>query len=185
MIDNNTICLVTNRSASKVIYKIAEGNIRREFAIGETKKIPYGELVQLSFQSGGREIMNEFLQIELAQARQDLGIHEEPEYNYSQQDIKNLMINGSLDEFLDCLDFAPTGVIDIIRRLAVELPLEDYNKRKALKDKLGFEVDVAIRHIEAEKEDEAPVEQKQRRVAPAATAPTRRAPAYKVVSKEE
>jgi len=39
------------------------------------------------------------------------------------------MKTGSLDEFLDCLDFAPEGVTDLIKTLAVELPLNDVAKR--------------------------------------------------------
>lgn len=183
--DNSTICLVTNRSAGKVVYRIPEDNIRREFAIGESKRIPYGELVKLTFQSGGRELMTEFLQIQEDKAIQGLGINAELEYKYSHNDIRDLLVNGSLDAFLDCLDFAPSGVIDIVKRLAVELPLEDYNKRKALKDKTGFDVDTAIRNIEAEKADEseAVAAKPARRVA--ASAPERRVPEYKVVSKAE
>jgi hypothetical protein len=56
------------------------------------------------------------------------------------------MEEGTLDEFLDCLDFAPIGVIDLIKRYAVALPLSDYNKRKAIKDKLGYDVDAAIKN---------------------------------------
>jgi hypothetical protein len=53
--------IVKNRSASKVVYRIPEANIRREFAPGESKKISYKELEQLSYQAGGREIMENFL----------------------------------------------------------------------------------------------------------------------------
>jgi len=55
------------------------------------------------------------------------------------------MEHGSLDEFLDCLDFAPEGVKDLIKNLAVELPLNDVAKREAIFNKLGFNVDNAIR----------------------------------------
>ena len=62
------------------------------------------------------------------------------------------MLNGSLDEFLDCLDFAPEGVRELIKVLAVELPLNDVAKRKAIFEKLGFNVDKAI-EIEQESAD--------------------------------
>jgi len=55
------------------------------------------------------------------------------------------MQTGSLDEFLDCLDFAPEGVKDLIKNLAVDLPLNDVAKREAIFNKLGFNVDNAIR----------------------------------------
>lgn len=154
MFDENMICSVKNRSASRVVYRIPEAGIRREFAVGEVKKIPYGELVKLSYQTGGRELMNSFLQVQSAEAINGLGIHAEPEYNMSEDQIIALMKAGSLDAFLDCLDFAPVGVIDLIKKLSVNLPLTDYDKRQALKEKTGFDVDSALRHIEAEKADD-------------------------------
>ena len=54
------------------------------------------------------------------------------------------MKNGSLEQFLDCLDFAPDVIKDMIKDLAVELPLNDMAKRQAIQDKLGFDVTKAI-----------------------------------------
>ena len=51
---------VKNRSASMVIYRIPEENIRREFAPGEVKKISLDELTKLSYQSGGQALMANF-----------------------------------------------------------------------------------------------------------------------------
>jgi len=74
------ICNVKNRSASTVIYRIPEDNIRREFAPGETRKINYDELIHLSYQPGGRELMENFLQIEDENAINDLNLRTEEEY---------------------------------------------------------------------------------------------------------
>lgn len=196
MITENTMYNVKNRSSSIVVYKIPETNLRREFAPGETKKIPFGELEKLTFQSGGRELLENFLQILEEEATTDLNVNREPEYNMSEVEIKDLLLTGSLDAFLDALDFAPIGVIDLIKTMAVALPLTDLNKRRALKDKTGFDVDSALRHVEEEKiaENEgkrpgldtssaAP----QRRVQPAATQePARRTtPQYKIVGEQK
>lgn len=186
--DNNKIFMVKNRSASRTIYRIPEDNIRREFAPGETKKITFAELEKLGFQPGGNEIMANFLQIMDSEAINNLGIKTEPEYNMSEQDIVNLLKFGSLDAFLDCLDFAPIGVKDIIKKLAVSLPLEDYEKRKALKEKMGFDVDKALAHIQEEKSDEntAGAAPTGRRVPVAENTSARRTtPKYNVVSKQE
>ena len=67
------------------------------------------------------------------------------------------MQTGSLDEFLDCLDFAPEGVKDLIKNLSVELPLNDVAKREAILNKLGFNVDNAIR---IKRESSEPTEEK-------------------------
>jgi hypothetical protein len=47
----------------------------------------------------------------------------------SEADVKELILNGSLDAWKDALDFAPAGVIDLIKDFSVKLPLTDYNKR--------------------------------------------------------
>lgn len=164
--ESSKILKVKNRSASLAVYSIPEINVRREFAPGETKNITYGELEKLSYQPGGRAIMQNFLQIIDPEATGDLGINREPEYDLSEQQIIDLMTKGSLDVFLDCLDFAPVGVIDLIKKFSVSLPLNDIDKRDALKKKTGFDVTVALANIQKEKEDmDVPtVESKERRV---------------------
>ena len=64
----------------------------------------------------------------------------QPEYFYEKQQVIQLLKNGSMDEFLDCLDFAPEGVIQLLKNCAVELPLNDVAKREVLLDKLDFDV---------------------------------------------
>lgn len=192
---------VKNRSASVVVYSIPEEGIRREFAPSEEKIISKEELDKLSFQAGGRELMANFLQIKNAQVREELGIHTEPEYDYSEEQIMELILNGSQDAFLDCLDFAPTGIIDLIKEMSVMLPMTDTRKIEALKNKTGFDLDVALKNKAAEAaEEESPVaETPTRRVAVPTgrrTAPlpteetTKAAPAeekqkYKVVSEKK
>lgn len=137
---------VKNRSASVVTYNIPEDNIRRRFSPGETKRISYEELLKLNYQPGGREMMVNFLQIQSEGVPKSLGLHVEPEYYMSEEQIIELLKTGSIDAFLDCLDFAPEGVIELIKKYAVELPLTDYQKREALKNKTGLDVDKAIQN---------------------------------------
>lgn len=182
--ESSKILRVKNRSASLAVYSIPEINVRREFAPGETKNITYGELEKLSYQPGGRTIMQNFLQIIDPEATGDLGINREPEYDLSEQQIVDLMTKGSLDAFLDCLDFAPVGVIDLIKKFSVSLPLNDIDKRDALKKKTGFDVTVALANMQKEKEDmDAPaVESKERRVKTESAPEGRRTiPKYNVV----
>lgn len=156
MADTNVkIYKVKNRSAGVVIYRIPEDNIRREFMPGEVKLVPMTELEKLSYQPGGQMMMNNFLQIQSQEAQQELNIPVEPEYNYSEEDIVRIMQRGSQDEFLDMLDFAPQGVMDLIRQFAVALPLNDIEKRRALKNKTGFDVNAALTHVEEEKQEDA------------------------------
>lgn len=182
--ESSKILKVKNRSASLAVYSIPEINVRREFAPGETKNITYGELEKLSYQPGGRTIMQNFLQIIDPEATGDLGINREPEYDLSEQQIVDLMTKGSLDAFLDCLDFAPVGVIDLIKKFSISLPLNDIDKRDALKKKTGFDVTVALANMQKEKEDmDTPtVESKERRVKTESAPEGRRTtPKYNVV----
>ena len=190
MITSDTMYNVKNRSSSVVVYRIPETNLRREFQPGETKKIPFGELEKLTYQPGGHTLLEEFLQIVDEAVTNNLNVHREVEYDMSETQIRDLLTHGSLDAFLDALDFAPIGVIDLIKTMSVSLPLEDYNKRKALLEKTGFDVDKAVANLQAEKAEEktttaesaAPTE---RRVKPAIQTGRRTAPNYKVVAKDK
>lgn len=189
MITEDTIYNVKNRSSSTVVYKIPETNLRREFAPGETKRISFGELEKLTYQTGGRTLLEQFLQIMDEDVTSNLNVKREVEYDMSEAQVRDLLLKGSLDAFLDALDFAPIGVIDLIKVLAVKLPLTDLNKRRALLEKTGFDVDKAIQHIEEEYQ-----EQEQEHITPPASerrvktndAPTGRRTTsnYKVVSRE-
>lgn len=170
-----TMYKVKNRSAGFASYKIPESNGRRRFAPGETKVISAEELEKLTYSAGGMSLLSNFLQILDEEGIKKVGINPQPEYYMSEADIVKLMKEGSLDEFLDCLDFAPGGVIDLIKKLSVSLPLSDLNKRLALKEKTGFDCDIALRHNMEDKEDEKKAEKPaERRVKAAAPMPERR-----------
>lgn len=176
--------LVTNRSYHMVVYTIPEEHIRREFMPKETKKILVSELEKLTNRPGGAELIKDCLLVSDPEIVNELQLNVEPEYYMDEAAVKDLMINGSLDSFLDALDFAPSGVIGIIKHLAVTMPLNDNAKREAIKQKTGFDVTKAIQHnVESQEasNDNAP----QRRVQP--QAPGRRAetPKYKVVTPAE
>ena len=159
--DKNTNIKVLNRDNGAVVYSIPEMNgLTRVFQAGETKEVTFEELQKLSYIPGGMELLRDSLLIlDNKAAIQELLGEVELEYSYTKEDIINLMKNGSLDEFLDCLDFAPGGVKDLIKTLAVELPLNDVAKREAIFNKLGFNVDNAIRIKKeaAEPDEERPV----------------------------
>lgn len=147
------LCNVKNRGAGFVTYRIPDEGIRRSFAPGETKTVTYEELEKLTFQPGGMEILSNFLQVQDAEVIQKFNMKVEPEYHMNEQDVAKLIKTGSLDAFLDALDFAPVAVLDLIKKLSVDIPLTDMDKRRALKAKTGFDVDAALKHIEEEKED--------------------------------
>ena len=187
----STMYRVKNRGASLVVYKIPEDGIRREFKPGQTLTISSEELEKLTYQPGGITILSQFLQILDLEAIEKTNIRVEPEYHMSEADVAKLIQTGSLDAFLDALDFAPVGVIDLIKNLSISIPMVDIPKRKALKEKTGFDVEAALRHQEEEKEDDQKTILKQnngeRRVQPEAAPAGRRvtAPKYNVVKTAE
>ena len=141
----NTFIKVVNKYSGVVGYEVPDLNVHRDFFPNESKDISYEQLERLSFVPGGETILRQYLEItDKEVANQILHKTPEPEYYYSEEDIKRIMQYGTLDEFLDCLDFAPSVVIDMIKTLAVDLPLNDVAKRDAIKDKFGYDVTKAI-----------------------------------------
>ena len=143
--DKNTLIKVINKYSGIVGYDVPDLGVHRDFFPNEVKEITYEELQKLSYNPGGEVILRQYLEISNKEVANTL-LHKspEPEYYYSEDDVKRLMTTGSLDEFLDCLDFAPSVIIDMIKVLAVDLPLNDVSKRQAIKEKLGFDVTRAI-----------------------------------------
>ena len=124
MIENTTLIKVLNRDNGSVGYTIPDlGNLHRTFQPGEEKELPMDELRKLSYLPGGKALLEECLVVRNEEALKELFIDAEPEYFYSEDDIKNILLNGTLEEFLDCLDFAPTGVIELIKEYAVKLEI--------------------------------------------------------------
>ena len=145
MIDKNKMVKVINKFNGTVGYDVPEMGVHRNFYPKESKEISFEELERLSFVPGGDVILKNYLEIIDEDAIMALFNEKpEPEYHYSENDVKQLLTTGTLDQFLDCLDFAPDVIKDMIKDLAVELPLNDMTKRQAIQDKLGFDVTRAI-----------------------------------------
>lgn len=180
MLNKNTKIKVKNRNNGSVGYTIPDmHNLYRKFYANETKEVTYEELQKLSYLPGGMYILQNYLIIlDNDEARDTILGQVELEYNYTEEDVKNLLLNGSLDELLDCLDFAPVGVIELVKTLAVELEINDLSKRNAITNKTGFNINKAIEIKQVSKEeDEGAAPASGRRVAAPAdktSAPVRR-----------
>lgn len=145
MSENKTITFgLKNRSAGVVCYSVPDLSIRREFQPGETKKVTKEEIERLSYEPGGDVLLRDYLQIISPEIREDLGMETEPEYDLSEKEIIDLIKTGDMDHWEDAMNFAPAGVIDLIKALSVSLPLTDLNKAEMLKKKTGFDVMKAI-----------------------------------------
>lgn len=140
---------VKNRSVSVIGYTIPDLNIRRRFVPGEVKEIPKEELDKLLYQPGGHYLLANYLQIHKDDVKQIEMVDPEREYYLSEDQVKDLIKTGSLDAFKDALDFAPQGIIDLIKHYAVTLPMNDIAKIDALKKATGFDASKALSNIKA------------------------------------
>ena len=153
---------VTNRDNGYVGYGIPDTGVRRKFAPGETKQIPLDELKALQYVPGGDSLLKNLLVINNASALTALNMEVEPEYYYSIEDVEKLLFEGTLDQLEDALNFAPEGVINLIKDIAVKKEIPDIRKRDLITKKTGFSINNAINvnHImneeSAEEEDNTP-----------------------------
>lgn len=189
MLKDTDLIEVINRSSGGVGYEIPDSNgLIRTFQKREKKKIPFEEIRKLLYQVGGEYIFTNLLVIKNEEAVKELfSTRPEPEYYYTEVEVRTLLETGTLDQLLDCLDFAPEGVIDIVKDVAVKIKLNDVRKRDAILAKTGFNVSKAI-EINEETDVEEVSEKINRRTSPITSEekkeqqPQRRVPNYKVTS---
>lgn len=188
MVKDNDLIVVRNRNNGSTGYVLEDRGIRRTWEYGETKKIPFEELRAFSYLTGGLYCLNNLLVIEDKDALEALNMEVEPEYYYTEEDIRKMLFEGSIDAFADFLDFAPEGAIEIAKSIAINEQIPDTRKREMLSKKTGLNINNAIMvnqimDSEDDAEEEAP---KQRRVQveekKSETGRRTAAPAYKVVS---
>ena len=187
MIEKDTLIKVKNRDSGTVGYTIPElGNLHRSFSKGETKEITMDELRKLSYISGGKLLLQDYLIVQNQDAlRELLSDDVEPEYYYGEEEIKKLLLTGSNDQLLDCLEFAPEGVIGLVKDLAVSLKINDISKRNIILEKTGFNVTNAITINEETIEGEGEEAKSSRRSAPVTVEKSDEAPKRRVAAPQQ
>lgn len=190
MLENTDKIIVENRGDAICCYRIPDSNLIRDFAAFERKEIPMAELRAAVQKRGTRRVIKDNLIIHSKEAVEELLPEVEPEYFYTVKDVDFLLTRGTLDQLCDALDFAPEGVITLIKEQAVNTELNDMSKRQAILDQTGFDVTKAI-NIRHQSNVKVETGTKTRRAAPIgetaveeeAAAPTRRtaAPKYTVI----
>lgn len=163
---NEQLIKVTNRDNGYVGYGIPDTGVRRKFAPGESKEIPLSELKALQYVPGGDNILKDLLVINDQSALAALNMDVEPEYFYTTEDVEKLLFEGSLEQLEDALNFAPEGVINLIKDIAVKKEIPDTRKRDLITKKTGFNINNAIMVNNIMNEDSEPEED---------NAPTRKA----------
>ena len=187
MIEKDTSIKVKNRDSGTVGYTIPElGNLHRSFSKGETKEITMDELRKLSYISGGKILLQNYLIVQNRDALKELLSDDvEPEYYYGEEEIKKLLLTGSNDQLLDCLEFAPEGVIGLVKDLAVSLKINDISKRNIILEKTGFNVTNAIAINEETIEGEGEEAKSSRRSAPVTVEKSDETPKRRVATPQQ
>ena len=166
MLNNTDKIRVENRANAIVCYRVPESKIIRRFVAGEIKEIEMGELRQAIQIPGTFRLIESNLIIHNKEAVDELLPNAEPEYFYDKNDVDFLLERGTLDQLKDALDFAPDGVIELIKERAVKNELNDMRKREAILDATNFNVTKAIDIKRQAVEGSTPIEVKTRRAAP-------------------
>jgi hypothetical protein len=187
--DLTTKVMVWNRAAGEVFYTIPDLRVRREWAkSGDSQPVSLEELSALKFAPGGTKLLEKYLLIKDQDACEFLELPTDPEYFYDENAIKVLLKEGSMDQLLDCLEFAPKGVIDLMKKIAIDTKLDSSEKRKAISEHLNINIDAMIRNNEDANTPDAEgaaTEGRQRRSTPVAVAPaTPTASKYNVVNRK-
>lgn len=192
-INKNKRIQVINRSGGALGYHIPTlGVYRRWTKPGDHLNISIHELLELKTVPGGLTILRNHLLIEDEQALKILFLDEtmEPEYKYGLKEVDFLLYEGTLEHLLDALDFAPTGVLDLIKNKSVNKIPNTTAKVDAINKKFSIDLNKMHElHLNKDTAVEAPEPTRRRRTAPIVETKESKQesslPKYKVVKEDK
>lgn len=145
MLQDKDVVEVRNLVDHMVVYKIDELNRRVVFNPFETKKVPVDELRRLNYQHGGRILLHNYLCIKDQELRQEFGVDPSMvEYDWTLRDVDAALTSRPMDELMDALEFGPDGIKELLIDRAVQLRIPDTNRRKAIQDITGVDINNMI-----------------------------------------
>lgn len=140
LVSDNTLISVETLVGHSVSYILSNG-IRRKFMPNVSYKIKAEELRMLFAEPGGEALLRNYLRVNNPKLQREFGVSEDQiEYNWTVQDVDDILLNKPEEYLLDALDFAPKGIIDLIQQRALELELPDMNKCRAISEKTGVNI---------------------------------------------
>lgn len=180
----NTKVKVRNRNRGSVSYKIDTLRVTRRWAHNGELMIPINELIELRTIPGGETLLREYLIIMDDEAVKIVFDEEEmaPEYHYTEKEVDFLLYEGKLEQLLDALDYAPQGVLNLIKKKAIEKKPDTTAKVDALNEKFKFNLNTVIANAGADDSQDVEIDKTQRRSAPLEVKPA--ASKYKVKTEE-
>lgn len=175
---------VFNRTNGSIGYRIpSTGQVRTWKRPGDYLNISVGELLELKTAPGGRGMLEKNLLIKDEEALQvifpdgDL----EPEYHYTQDEINTLLYEATNEQLLDALDYAPKGVLELIKMTAVNKLPNATDKIESINER--FNIDLVQMHEISKEKGEIKVENNTR-PRKRRTKPLIGESKYKVISRE-
>lgn len=144
--DGNRKVSVRSRTEGSVAYKLDSLRVARSWPkSGSVLQISIDELKELMVCPGGEYILRNLVIIEDEAARIEiLGAEVQPEYNYTEDEIKYLLYEAEDNALLDCLDYAPVGVLELIKEFSLEKMPNTTAKIKAINQKLNINLNKII-----------------------------------------
>lgn len=170
MVNKEKRVKVVNRASGSLAYKIDTLRVTRHWRKpGDYLNISIAELLELKTVKGGQSLLENYVIIEDKEALSVLFPDQElePEYNYGLKEIEALLYEADTEQLLDALDFAPKGVLDLIKAKSAEKLPNTTAKIEAINKK--FKIDLnKINELYQEKEilEEKPEPTRRRRTAP-------------------
>ena len=168
-VKDDDIIEITNLLDCTCGYIVDLTGVRRILPPHASFKVKASELRELFYQRGGQELLHNYIRVGNKALAQEFGVDVDntPEYNWGRKDVVDALNNPNVDVLFDALDFAPDGIKQLIADVAVETEVADVNKRKAISDKLGIDVDAMIKnkHLAAQEVEEKEEKPAHRRTA--------------------
>lgn len=156
---DNAMVKVRNLADHMVGFVLPDEHKRITFQPNEEKSVRVGDLRSLNYSSAGSVLMREYLAVADKALAEEFGVSADSfdnEYSWTVEDVDRVLQEGSIEELLDALDYAPSGVIDTIKDRAIELEINDVAKRSAITSKTGFDITATIENRHKEGADAEP-----------------------------
>lgn len=125
--------------------KESESGIVRTFPNkGFKMSLSKDSILQISYTPGGRKTLKERILFKDKEIIDLLDLGLELEDTFSEKDLKELLLTGTVAQLEDALEFGNKGTIELIKDLAIELKISDNNKRDAISKKTGTNINNII-----------------------------------------
>lgn len=160
-------------------------NINRIFPkLGFKMLLSEESIRNIAYNPGGRYILENRLIINDQELVKKLELNLELEDSYTPNDIKDLLINGSVDQLEDALNFGNKGTKELIKDIAIDIEINDLEKRRVIQNYTKVNINQAIEN-KGEETDTASVQTstttKQRKAKPFKTLEEQSDVQYKIV----